>query len=338
MPLLRQFLLNLVRMNNVMLFSFTFVLIAISSFLMWFLEPDVFTDPFVGLWWTMTTLTTVGYGDVSPTTVFGRLYAMFLFIVGIGLIGVVIGKVIDILTGFSRRREEGRLQYKGKDHILLIGWSRKTDFALKEIKEFEYPGDVVIIDQLPKSPVDLENVHYIQGDPANDETLLKANLSEARAVILFADPLIEDLSLIDGKTLLIATSIERMAPQVHTTVEVMVEHHIRNFKHVRVNHFLVSGEMISSLAVRSALSEGHSSIVAQLVSRKHGDDLFEMKRRPGWRTYRDAFHALLDEGATLIADGGDLGINRKLDEEIPPEAKLQIICSKEKYAEIVSKR
>lgn len=338
MPILRRLLLNLVRMNNVTLFTCTIALVGVSSFLMWLLEPEKFVTPFDGLWWTMTTLTTVGYGDISPATVWGRLYAMLLFIVGIGLIGVVIGKVIDTLTSLSKRREEGRLSFNGRDHIILIGWSRKTQFALQEIKLSEYMGDVVIIDQLPKSPVDEKNVHYVQGDAADDETLLRAGLPQARSVILFADPLIDDLSLVDGKTLIVATSIERIAPQVHTTVEIMMEQHIRNFQHIRVNHFLVSGEMISSLAVRSALSEGHGSIVSQLISRKDDNDLFEIASRPHWKTYRDAFRELLDEGATLVADGGDLGINRKLDAAIPAGARLQLICSKATFAKISGKR
>nr|WP_256555366.1 potassium channel family protein [Paenibacillus mendelii] len=324
----------MVRMNNVVLFSWTIILVVVSSFFMWYLEPDTFTSPFVGLWWTMTTLTTVGYGDVSPSTVMGRIYAMVLFIIGIGLIGVVIGKIIDALTIFSKRREEGRMNYSGQHHIILIGWNRKTEFALKEIFSSEYLGDVVIIDQLPKSPFDGDKVYYIQGDPADDQTLLKANLTQAKSVILFADHHIEEPSLIDGKTLLIATSIERIAPHVHTTVEIMLENHIKNFQHVQVNHFLVSGEMISRLAVRSAFSEEHGSIIAQLVSR-HGDDLFEITRRPHWITYRDAFLELLDEGATLVADGNDLGINRKLDDAIPPHAKLLIISNKETLSTIL---
>jgi voltage-gated potassium channel len=42
-----------------------------------------------GLWWSVVTLTTVGYGDISPTTVAGRVTAVALMIVGIGLVGTV---------------------------------------------------------------------------------------------------------------------------------------------------------------------------------------------------------------------------------------------------------
>jgi len=46
-----------------------------------------------GLWWSVVTLTTVGYGDISPTTVAGRVTAVALMIVGIGLVGTVTASV-----------------------------------------------------------------------------------------------------------------------------------------------------------------------------------------------------------------------------------------------------
>jgi voltage-gated potassium channel len=59
--------------------------------------------------------------------------------------------------------------------------------------------------------------------------------------------------------------------------------------------------------------------------------LFEVRKRKEWKTYKDAFEGLLREGATLIADGNDLGINKKLDEPIRDDARLYIICRKEVY-------
>jgi voltage-gated potassium channel len=335
-PIFKFFILKLIRMNNFVLVAFALSLVVISSFVMTYLEPDTFTDPFVALWWVMTTLTTVGYGDLAPSTVPGRIYAIFLFLVGIGLIGVVIGKIIDSLDAFTRRREEGRMKFTGKDHIIMIGWGKKTEYALEELNHSEYAGDLVLVDILPKSPCSLDRLHYVQGAPADDATLLKANITRARSVIIFADPQIHDVSLVDGKTLLIATAVERLAPQVHTTVEIMDERNIQNFRHIQVNDFLLSGETISRLAVRSALSESHGRIISQLISRAHGDDLFEIQPVSRWKSYRDAYLELLEHGATLIADRGNMAINRNLDHSIPKDARLQIICDKSTYQSLLA--
>jgi voltage-gated potassium channel len=46
-----------------------------------------------GIWWAITTVTTVGYGDRFPTTTEGRLLAVMLMIVGISLVGVITASV-----------------------------------------------------------------------------------------------------------------------------------------------------------------------------------------------------------------------------------------------------
>lgn len=51
------------------------------------------------LWWAIVTMTTVGYGDLSPETSVGRIIASVLMLSGIGLIGIITGTVASIFTG-----------------------------------------------------------------------------------------------------------------------------------------------------------------------------------------------------------------------------------------------
>ncbi len=105
-----------------------------------------------------------------------------------------------------------------------------------------------------------------------------------------------------------------------------LENHIQNFRHVHINEFVLSHDAISRLAVRSALHEGNNDIMNQLLNRRYGEDPFQVEVRPQWHTYGDAFHALLEERATLISDRNDMTINRKLDRPILVEAKLFVLC------------
>lgn len=87
------------------------VLMVISSILMYYCEhdiqPDVFDNAFSGLWWATATLTTVGYGDIYPITVLGKLLSAFLAILGIGLVAVPTG---IISAGFSEELELSKEQ------------------------------------------------------------------------------------------------------------------------------------------------------------------------------------------------------------------------------------
>lgn len=337
MIILRRFLLLTLKMNNWVLLWSSVALILGSTLVIHYLEPDTFSTPFDALWWVMTTVTTVGYGDYYPVTVEGRVFAIFLYIFGIGLIGVVIGKVVDFFSEFKRKREEGRMIYKGEGHLVIIGWSSKANFAVQEILQSTLDTDVVIIDQLDKAPLLMERVYYIKGQATSDETLANANILKAKAVLIFADDTIQNHELADGKTLLIASSIEQLGQHVHTIVEILNENHIKNFKHIHIDDFLLSHETVSGLALRAAISKGITGIYSQLISRRYGDDLYQLKPIPEWKTYKDAFHALLLEGATLIADKEKLDINRRLDDFIKEDSLLSFICDEDTYKKIHAK-
>lgn len=336
-----KLLLRLIHMNNGIVFGAAGFLLLLSSFLIYWLEPETFLHPFNGFWWVMTTVTTVGYGDFYPKTVPGKLLGIFLYIFGIGLISIVISKSVDFIFAYNRKKEEGKLRYKGENHFVLIDWSKHAELAIQEIMRSDPAVDIVLIAQHAKTPVSHERVHYVQGNPGQRQTLDDANLSKARAVFIFADETTEnnvtirDSAFIDGKTLLIATTIERHFTHLHTVVEVMDRDNIPNFTHVKVDEFIVGTETVSRLAVRSAFNPGASKIVSQLLTSQDGGDLYEIGKRPHWRTFRDAFDELLREGATLLADGEQLNVNRRLDEPIPEGARLFVICDADTYRKLL---
>lgn len=67
-------------------------------------QPEVFRSIFDGLWWAVATLTTVGYGDVYPITVGGRLFTFIVLVIGLGIVAVPTGLVASAL-GEARRKE-----------------------------------------------------------------------------------------------------------------------------------------------------------------------------------------------------------------------------------------
>lgn len=236
-------------MNNWILAVSTFGVIVFSSVFIHYLEPKEFPTVFVGLWWTLTTMSTVGYGDYSPQTIDGRIFAMLLYVFGIGLLGVVIGKVLEFFTIMRKQREAGLLDFKGTGHIIIIGWSPKSALAVRDIFSKHPKAHIVLVDQLEMTPIERDHVVYVKGQPALDETLLRANIKDAKAVLIFADESIHDSTLADGKTLLITTSVERLNREAHSTAEIMDRAHLANFKSVNVDSFIVSHETISSMAV-----------------------------------------------------------------------------------------
>lgn len=71
-------------------------------------QPEAFASVFHSLWWAVTTLTTVGYGDVYPITVGGRFFTFIVVMVGLGVIAVPASVLASALT--RAREEEARAQ------------------------------------------------------------------------------------------------------------------------------------------------------------------------------------------------------------------------------------
>ena len=83
------------------LLIFSLVLLFLIPIPVVFIEPEINTIA-DGLWWAIVTMTTVGYGDFTPTTGLGRLLAVVLMVAGIGIIGIFTSAII---TYFSKTSE-----------------------------------------------------------------------------------------------------------------------------------------------------------------------------------------------------------------------------------------
>lgn len=94
--------------EELILFSFVaIILLYLSAVGIYFFEnsaqPEQFKSIFHSLWWAVTTLTTVGYGDMYPITAGGKLFTFFVLMIGLGIVAVPTGLVASAL---SKARDE----------------------------------------------------------------------------------------------------------------------------------------------------------------------------------------------------------------------------------------
>ncbi|MFB9328455.1 potassium channel family protein [Paenibacillus aurantiacus] len=330
------------RLNGKALAASSFIFFLFSSCMIHVLEPDRFPTVFKGFWWTVVTAATVGYGDYYPVTVPGMALGIFVIFTGLFLIGAIVGRITEQILKVKRSKEEGRLPYTKEDHYVLIGWSEeKSRATVEELLQSDPKRDVVLIDRLAHAPFSHVRFHYVQGDPTMPETLAQARVERCSSVIVFAPVDETDPLKADGQTLMIATSIEHYGRSanadgrdIYTIVEIVKAAHERNFAYANVDEFILSQQSTSHMMAKSSLHKGASQLFMQLLSDSYGEDLREIAPRGEWQTYGEAFEALKREGANLIADRKDLSIIRKLDEPLPRQARLFVICNDATFARI----
>jgi voltage-gated potassium channel len=107
------------------------------------------------LWWAVCTITTVGYGDLYPTTIEGRLVAVALMIGGLGLIGFTTGSLASWIVDRLSDAERPAGAATRADVILLLHEIRKLQAEVSELKA-----------QIPASPpAEPEQQHRPSADP-----------------------------------------------------------------------------------------------------------------------------------------------------------------------------
>lgn len=95
-----------------------FVLLLISSTLMYYIETDVQPEKFKSIphafWWAIATLTTVGYGDVYPITAMGKFLGSFIAIIGIGFVALPTGILSSAFMEKIKKDDQSQCPHCGK--------------------------------------------------------------------------------------------------------------------------------------------------------------------------------------------------------------------------------
>jgi voltage-gated potassium channel len=84
----------------------TVAVTVLSGVAMWLVDRDDFPNVWLGFWWAIQTVTTVGYGDVTPTHPAGRVIAGLVMVTGIGFLTVVTASVTALFIESVRHRSQ----------------------------------------------------------------------------------------------------------------------------------------------------------------------------------------------------------------------------------------
>jgi voltage-gated potassium channel len=107
---------KIVKEEIVLFLIITAIFIFLASAGIYFFEnkaqPEVFTSVIHSGWWAVVTLTTVGYGDVYPITMGGKIFTFFILLIGVGIVTIPAGLVASALSKAREIEEKEKISYE----------------------------------------------------------------------------------------------------------------------------------------------------------------------------------------------------------------------------------
>ena len=125
------------------------VLMLASSLCMYSLEheaqPEVFTNAFSGIWWSVSTLLTVGYGDIYPITTVGKLFGIIISFLGVGMVAIPTGIIsAGFVDQYSRIKRLSEYAHESDIHFIKVSLLPKDPWVGKTIVELGLPAGVIV--------------------------------------------------------------------------------------------------------------------------------------------------------------------------------------------------
>lgn len=256
----------------------------------WFEKGSGLSDAF---WWSIVTMTTVGYGDISPATTGGKIAGVLVMLFGIGFLGVFTAAIAGFIIENRLLENKGMKPTRFADHFIICGWNFRGSDIVAELRADPKSADrqLVIIADLPEKPIDDINVHFIRGD-VDPTTLEKANIARADVVFLLSGDQLDAHSA-DAKTILNTMTVKNIRPDIYACVELMNPKNMEHCRMAKADETIIVGELSTNLLVQAALDHGITRMISELVSNRYGEDLYKIGL-PSYLADKDFFSVMCE--------------------------------------------
>lgn len=303
-------------------------LVFVSSWvLMALAEPDApLTEPRNFWWYFLVTSSTVGYGDLFPTTTAGRLVAVYIIFGGITALTMIFARVATALENARSRRMQGQMSHRHREHFVVIGYQPgRTEKIISDISQGSDQPVVLCAwdDQATQHPMPgAAQVHFVRGNLTDEDVLDRANIEAAHAVLVDARD--------DNEAVAITIAAERAASGVHTVVALRDLERRRTVHKVDATAHCVQWHSVAMI-VEELHDPGIGLVYQELTSAGGGTATYSSQlpatvktRSYGeWQTVLGKAHS-----ATVLAisTGEGVLVSPPWSTPVPPGATLFYVC------------
>jgi voltage-gated potassium channel len=229
--------------------------VLISAWLFALAETLPFTT---GLYWAVTTATTVGYGDVTPHNPIGRLLASLVMLTTIPMLAAAFALVSGAAAAAGVRRILAmHTQFPEGTYRLVLGKNPIVPSLLDELAVAGIP--VVLVADVDPATV-RDGVHVVRGDPTEEAVISKARPAKAEQALITGDS--------DGDVLVSAVLLRKQAPSLPVTALVSSAAVREALRDLGVQQTVSTRELVSRTLAASLETPHAGEMISQLVGNR----------------------------------------------------------------------
>jgi voltage-gated potassium channel len=283
---IKKFLSNQHNLQFIHLFLIVVSVVLAGGIIIPFFErTNQISTIFDGIWWALVTITTVGYGDLVPQSVGGRVIGIVFILLGFVSFSIFTAFIASTFIDIKIKERKGLGKIKDKNHILICGWNKSIHKILNFIakKEVKNPPTIVLVNEIDEDSISyIQNsystlaIKFIKGDFTNQEVLKRANIQLADSIILLYDTSKANVAPSDERTIIAAHNVIFMKVKGNITLQLRDEKYLPNVRRDKIHNVIIFDEIGGNLLATSTLHPSVPDFIQEAFKYKDGTGFREV--------------------------------------------------------------
>lgn len=237
-------------------------------------EPLGFID---ALYYSTVTITTTGYGDITPSAPHSRLInAIVITPMRIVFLVLLVGTTVEVLANQgSRVIRDMQWRKTMRNHVVVIGYGTKGRSAVNTMRRHGTPSEEIVVidaDSMAVEEANLDGIAAFHGDGTRRGLLRRAEISKAREVIISLDR--------DDASILTTLTVRQLNPQAGIVVSVRQHENVPLVKQSGATSVVTSADTVGRLMGLSAIGPDLGAIIQDLLTSGTGLEVTQRQARP----------------------------------------------------------